>query len=221
MSFTTDVPAGSPVFLKLQRVGGGQFFIDDLVVTPGPALPVKLSSVKAVQKGAGIQVEWNNQTETNVSRYEVERSANGVQFANAATLLPSSNRGAASYTWFDYSPLNGNNFYRVKVLGKGGEIEYSQVMKVAIGKSGGAISIYPNPLKGNILNVQLTNIEQGNYTMRVYNAQGQQVFSKQIDHAGGSTTQALDIGQKTSSGIYVLKIFSGDKVIEQETFMRE
>ena len=44
------------------------------------ALPVTLTNVKAYQKNAGVQVEWTAQQESNIDRYEVERSQNGQQF---------------------------------------------------------------------------------------------------------------------------------------------
>jgi len=72
------------------------------------------------------------------------------------------------------------------------------------------ISVYPNPVTNGIINLQMSNMPQGLYNVRVVNSQGQTVLIKQINHAAGSSTKAikLDNGVK---GAYHLEVTRPDK----------
>jgi len=170
-------------------------------------LPIVLSDIKAHSKDKGVQVEWTSATETNMDRYEVESSVNGVQFKNAATITARSNNATnESYTWFDAGTANGNNFYRVKAISKSGEAKYSAIVKVAIGKSSAGISVFPNPVHGQTLNIRLYKMEKGSYKVALYNLNGQKVFSGTITHAGGSAEQTIKVDGQNKTGVFNLKI---------------
>jgi hypothetical protein len=38
------------------------------------------------------------------------------------------------------------NYYRIKMLGSGGEVKYSSIVKVQLNQKGETIGIYPNPV---------------------------------------------------------------------------
>jgi len=111
------------------------------------ALPVTLTNVKAYQKNAGVQVEWTAQQESNIDRYEVERSQNGQQFIMLGSVQANGNSSVAiKYNLFDANPFSGANFYRIKII-EAGKGTYSQVLKVNINNSSvNRITIYPNPI---------------------------------------------------------------------------
>ena len=175
------------------------------------ALPVTFTSVKANQKNQGIQVDWAVQNEVNVDYYEVEKSNDGIQFIKVAVELSTNNTGSKNYTWFDANPVNGINHYRIKSMDKSGKQSYSQVVKVSIGKAPTSINVYPNPVQGNSINLQLNNLPRGNYTIVLTNNIGQQLFRKPINHNGGSAIQAIELNNKLSIGTYQLEIV-GDEM---------
>ena len=179
-------------------------------------LPVKLTTIKAYKQATGIQVEWTSQTESNLDRYEVEKSANGQRFDKAASVTAKGNSNiATSYSWLDVRPMNANNYYRIKAISKTGEADYSKIVKVYVGNNGNEITIYPNPVKGNIISLSFS-LDKGRYTLTLTNKLGQKVFSKVIDHAGGSATQTLQIGNTLAQGVYQLKVTGGETNIIQQ-----
>jgi G8 domain len=69
-------------------------------------LPVSFTDVKAFEKSAGVQVEWTNATESDMSAYVIERSANGIDFTAIGQTAPRSNQfDRVSYTYIDAAPL--------------------------------------------------------------------------------------------------------------------
>lgn len=192
-----------------------------IVFRPSGTLPVTVTEVKAFQKDRGIQVDWTVKTEQNIAKYEVEKSSNGIEFVKAGSIA-ATNNGALTqvYGWFDANPVSGNNFYRIKVVEKSGAVKYTNVVKVTIGKGEVSMSVYPNPVKGNTMNVRMTNASQGRYATVLYNNAGQQVYNGIIEHAGGSGIYSIKIKNRISKGSYRLQV-SNDAEQYTETVIFE
>ncbi len=179
-------------------------------------LPVTLTDVRAYQKEKGIKIDWSSLTEINIGSYEVEKSIIGQHFEKVANVQPKGNNAVAqSYTWFDANVNQGNNFYRIKVTEKSRAVKYSQVVKVDISKGSSSITVFPNPVKGNVIGLQMSNLDRGNYTISLYSNSAQKFYSGIIEHRGGSATYSLPTGRQISKGIYSLHINNGETVINR------
>jgi hypothetical protein len=189
-----------------------------MIVFRGAAtLPVNYTSVKAYQQNAGIQVDWNIATESNLKAYEVERSTDGRGFTKAGSVTARyNNNAAATYNWFDAAPLAGNNFYRIKAVENGGAVKYSSVVKVFVGRGKSLIVVTPNPVVNGVMNLQFQNQEKGTYNVRLFNNNGQQVYALKVQHAGGSSAQTLDLPATISKGVYQLQISNGEQNFVQK-----
>ena len=191
-NFTVDANAAST---------GDRFMI---VFKTNTTLPVQFTNINATQKGASVQVDWKVATEQNIKQYVVEKSTNGINFTAIATQA-ANNINNSSYTAMDNSPITGSNYYRILSTDNNGKQQYSNVAVVKIGGKQSSISVYPNPVINNTMNLQLENIAKGNYTIQLVNTQGSVVMQTKLQHAGGSGTQSIDLPNTLSSGNYVLK----------------
>lgn len=193
------------------------FDIDEISVTAAVVLPVTFTMVKAYQQNAGIQVDWNVATESDIHHYEIQRSQNGLQFIKMSDLSPKANNySSASYKWFDVNAPSGTNYYRIKSVFNSGEVSYSTVMKVTIGGIKQNIAVNPNPVTGTSINLQFNNQPKGTYTIKLFNNRGQQVYNRKIEHTGGSSSQMLDIKNMLMKGIYQLRISGASKSYTQQ-----
>lgn len=181
----------------------------------GP-LPVTFSLVNAYQQNADIVVEWKVETESNMSHYEVEKCASGNSFISAST-QDARNMSGSNYQWIDANPFDGYNYYRIKSIGINGDTKYSQVVRVYMGKGKRSISVYPNPVAGGIINLQLINQPAGNYKVRLFNSLGQVIVEKEINHRGGSSSQSVSFNKYTIQGICHLEVVNlvGEKNVIQ------
>ncbi len=169
------------------------------------ALPVTIASVKAVQKNSNVDVEWKVENQSKTQQYEIEKSADGNQFAKVASIA-ANNSDAATYNWLDAQAATGYNYYRIRSVDVNGQAAYSQVVKVQMGASSSAISVYPNPAVNATVNVQLTNQPEGVYYVRLINPLGQVIVSKQIVHNEGSSTEVVKWNNRSAKGNYHLEI---------------
>ena len=178
-------------------------------------LPVQFTNIKGYELNNRIFVEWEVANEANLEAYEVERSGDGAVFQSVQRIAPNgTNRPIDNYSITDEAPLAGNNFYRVKSIDRDGTKKYSTVVRVAINKKqAGAISIYPNPIRGNRLNIQFINTLTGEYRFRLINQTGQVVYVGKLQVNSGNTTQTLSTNSNLSAGIYRLEITSPDKSV--------
>ena len=174
-------------------------------------LAIDQLSIYAMEKSNGIQVDWISKTETDMDRYEVERSTDGRNFIkqHTTTAIGNSSTGV-NYSWLDVSPQQGNNFYHIKAFDKGGMFKYSSVVRVAIGKATSGITVYPNPVEGNNFSISFTNMEKGAYQLSLINNQGQILLSRQVEHEGGSAAKSIELNQFLAQGIYYLRISKGN-----------
>ena len=184
-------------------------------------VPVTITNVKAYQKNAGVQVEWRSEQEVNIDSYDAERSQTGVQFTSIGKITARNNTGGGvNYSLFDPSPESGLNYYRIKIIGQSGEIKYSLVVKVNIGKATGGISIYPNPVIGNSVGLQMNNMPAGIYIVSLTNTMGQRLAAKTISHSGGSAAEILELPKALTQGIYQLSVRGGGMYITEQVIKR-
>jgi hypothetical protein len=99
-----------------------------------------------------VQLKWAVSEEKNAGQYVIERSADGVSFADIGTVsvtLP-----VANYIYTDKSAeaTTGERFYRIKQVDHDGQISYSSVVTVShCDKPLTGFSVYPNPVKDKII----------------------------------------------------------------------
>ena len=174
------------------------------------AAPVTLTNIKVYEKNTGVQIEWTAQQESNIDKYEVEKSQNGQQFKTLGSVLAKGNSSVViNYNLFDPNPFGGVNFYRIKIF-EAGQSTYSQVLKVNTSKGAiNIITIYPNPINANSVALQMINFEKGSYTLTLTNKLGQQIIHKVIEHTGGSATETIELSKALAAGIYQLRLTGG------------
>jgi hypothetical protein len=187
-----------------------EFALDDIAVTlisSSPVtLPVTLSDFTAATLKDGIELDWSNLTETNIESYVVEHSANGNVFQEIGSRLPLKNDGArVTYSLFDSKPVNGWNFYRIKSIEAGGTINYSQVVKLVFHTEDSDFRIFPNPVTGGYLSIQLGSLPPGTYRISVYNFAGQVVGVRKIEVNSAPTIETIPVsGYKP--GTYIIRL---------------
>ena len=183
------------------------------MVVFGPMAPLAIDvlTISAQEKNNAVQVNWTAKTETDMDRYELERSFNGTSFSRINTTTAVGNSPVAvNYSWLDANPQTGINFYRIKAIDKSGQVKYTNIVKVNFGKTDPSITVYPNPVNGNSFNLQLVDMEKGIYQLRLLNTTGQVVFTTTVSHTGGSATQTMPLGYRMAKGSYQLEITKPD-----------
>ena len=123
-------------------------------------LPIELLDFQAVKRGDDVELVWETITEINNDFFTIERLD---EYGNWQPLGNVQGAGTTSekqyYSFWDFEPLSGTNYYRLKQTDFNGEYEYSKVRAVEFGPASGiSMKVIPNPNRGNFD----VNINSGN-----------------------------------------------------------
>jgi hypothetical protein len=179
-----------------------RFFI---VFRPAMApLPLVVSHIQAAEQNGVVTVEWKAENESGISLCEVQKSVDGKTFDRLMQVTPRAGAGPKSYVAIDADPF-ATTYYRVKLVGANGQIRFSSIVKIVLqGREG--ITVYPSPVKGGNLHLQLINKPKGTYLITLNNMVGQKVWQQALQHKGGSTTILLALSNAVVSGAYLLEV---------------
>lgn len=184
-----------------------------LIFKRSTPVPVTFIDVRAQWQNKDVLVSWDVANEDNIDHYDVERSGNGSNFSKVHAETAT---GSSTYHWLDTDPLMENNFYRIRSVGEGGDIKYSEIVKVSRSKAVQSITVYPNPVKEDgMLYVDLQNSDAGKYQLQLLNEAGQVVHNQTLTHNGGSTVYSIQLHQMLSHGNYILKVMKNGKPVKQ------
>jgi hypothetical protein len=190
-----------------------------LIVSFAP-LPVTFTSVKAYRQAANVAVDWKVENEISIVKYEVEKSFNGKDYAVVNTVpVNALSNVSGNYLWVDNSQSAGDVFYRVKSIGINNNVKYTSILSVKGIHSAASINVYPNPVVGNVINLQITNKATGIYQVKLINNAGQIVYSNKIVVGSSNMSQALHVGSSVLKGIYQLEVKSADNLTTVKTLM--
>lgn len=182
-------------------------------------LPVTLTNISAQWKNTSVQVNWLVADESNIEHYIVERSADGKQFTQIGTVVAVNAVFSHNYNFTDEAPLEGTNYYRLRIEETAGAVRYSTIVSLRPNNSTGQqLSIYPNPVKNNALQFE-ASLPAGEYKLKVVNSAGVAVMTGVYKHGGGTVVHSLYIPQQITNGVYHL-VISNNKLQVTTTFMK-
>jgi hypothetical protein len=172
----------------------------------GNVLPVTFTNIKAIQQNKNATVQWKVENQLNVTRYEVEKSANGNGFIKVSAVAANgANTSSATYNWLDENTFAGMNYYRIKMIDADGKFSYSQIAKLNFTTKSG-IGIYPNPVTNSTYQLQMTGQQEGKYQVNTYSSNGQKVCSNNVAYNGTDAVKTISLHKKLSQGLYKVEI---------------
>ncbi len=209
-----DSYTGIPTVLSLTDITKVNFTINSdvrsqsvtrfrVVFTLTTPLPVSFSSVKGYKENSQVVVNWKVENELNIQHYEVECSNDGMNFETRSlqTAL-GNNQSMINYHFIDENPVTGNNFYRIKSVGRDGSINYSRVVKIIYTEGSAGIRVFPNPVLNQTLKLQFSGLASGVYNFMLTNASGQVILRKAIEYTGGDATVEIELPATIKYGSY-------------------
>lgn len=184
------------------------------VTTSYSALPLTFTSISASEKDDYINLAWNTVNETNVKEYRVEKSIDDHNFITSQ-VIAAINLAVNDYHWNDFDQNPGNNFYRIASVDIDGKIQYSEIVRVFVKSQTTAIKVYPNPVTGNYINLQMKNQPSGVYEMKLFNLFGQPVLTQTVKHDLLQGSETIKLLNNIPKGIYQLQIKTPDGAVQQ------
>jgi hypothetical protein len=191
--------------------------IYDFVIGGGQSpLPVLVLYFKASRLNEGVNLSWATSREENFDYFTVERSSDGTNFHELAILFSrtSFSNSKKEYSFYDELPLSGYSFYRLKATDLDGHSEYHGIVSIRIEDSGTRLRIYPNPSRGDQVNIHFSGNDPTRYKLVS--------FAGQVIQAG-ALSQGINVIHfihPLSPGLYFLQVGESLNTITSKLIIR-
>lgn len=70
------------------------------------------------------------------------------------------------------------------------------------------VAINPNPVTGSNFTLELQNLENGKYSIYIFDKNGKKYLVKTLNLDEGSSTQVIDLPKDITTGTYILQVLS-------------
>ena len=213
-TFTGDPSPGSKT--TVQRKLGAQPNRDWRYV--GVVLPVQFLRLNGLLQSNNVKLSWTVIASKEVDHFEVERSTDNRTYSKTGIVNgPVKVNEAQSFIFNeDISGLNADVvYYRIKVIGKAGEIQYSNVVVIRRQAGKTAMSLMPNPARDNVTISFFANSD-GDVTIRMLDNVGKTIMVQTQKASKGTNTVQLPGLNKYSNGVYSLQVFVNGEVVTQK-----
>jgi len=166
-------------------------------------------TLTAVKSGNTAVLGWAVPAGTLTASFLVERSADGRQWLEIAT-VNAGQAGSNQYSYVDAAPAKGVNYYRVIAVNNNGQATTSAIRQLTFGNTW-AVKLYPNPATSFAV-LDVDNDKEEKVQINVLTNQGSVTLSTAgILHKGANHIVINGVG-RLAQGIYTVKLVTATQV---------
>ncbi len=187
-------------------------------------LPVEFLSFTGEERDCTTHLNWQTATETNSHFFVIERSANGINYAEIGRLAAAGNsQDLVNYDFIDNNP-NIQNYYRLKQVDLDGTYEYSEVIKVNTTCFDGSVSdildVYPNPVSSaGQINLNIFSKANQSANITILNIEGKNLLTKQVNIIEGINTLHYSVAD-LAAGTYFIRLEGDNWYSDAQKFIK-
>lgn len=171
---------------------------------PSSTLPINIRSfnIKKINNDKA-QITWSGFDNPNATyHYEIEMSRNGRNFTSVGNQSKEEFESSAYKFLYTAQEGGGTYYFRVKQVYSNGYVRFTDIKSIELENSDKLkINIFPNPSNG-VVGIKFANNYSGKFLIKISNAQGQTVFSKEEEIYGGGIRYITTL----QKGMYWLKL---------------
>ena len=175
-------------------------------------LPVNLITFTGQKENNSCRLSWTTSFEKQNDRFEIERSNNAIDFEKIGSVVGASTSDIQQqYAFYDNSPMNGINFYRLKQVDINGKSTFSRIISVDFDQyEENFFTIYPNPAK-NQFSLILNNWSAPKINLKMVSMTGDIVFQTSLtDRNLKGANYTINRTSSMGDGIYLIYLTDGE-----------
>jgi len=163
-------------------------------------LPLVLTDFTAMAATRTVELNWAASDEMAGDYFTVMHSADGNSWDSIGQV--GFRQGVEDYSFVDGSPLNGANYYRLQLVGAGGNSMWSPVREVVFGATGTPlVRLFPNPAADQVF-VSSPGLSLDGTMIQLYSVAGALV---PVNVTGGQGLATVDVAG-LAAGVYFLRV---------------
>ncbi len=158
----------------------------------------------AVNGTKEVKLDWSSLLPDGDYKFEIQRSANGIDFSTIAEMNAMGDSNNMSYfSFMDSNPKRGEAHYRINVLRlNDGMTATSSVEKVQVIWGSENVFVYPNPTQNDFV-VERFDTFNAAGSIEIINSRGQVVLRDFMDK--DATRKELNL-ENLTAGVYMLRV---------------
>ncbi len=168
------------------------------------ALPIDLISFEAENiDNKEVALKWLTATEINSDYFDIQRSLDGVSFADIGKVSAAGNSTVEqAYDFTDEDPAFGEIYYRLRQVDFDGSVTYSEVVQVKLDRNYVTPNIFPNPVRSEqSLVIDFGDIPNSPVQINIVDMSGRQVYYREF--AAGQNRFDIPVNG-LSKGMYII-----------------
>ncbi|MEP6582868.1 MAG: T9SS type A sorting domain-containing protein [Ginsengibacter sp.] len=170
--------------------------------SPSNSLPISLLYFQGSPSGTDHLLNWKVNCLSTKVTFELENSSDGINFISIGKIEATQIRCSQPFDFINKNPLQGSNYYRIKIIDIDGRFAYSNiVMLFAKSKNFQFVSLFPNPVKDENTTLQINSGRSDNLQLVITDAIGR-IISRQNFQLTQGNNQVTINTKKLVPGIY-------------------
>ena len=182
------------------------------------ALPVIINYFTGQKQGNNHLLNWKVTCNSTPSvTMTLERSSDSRNFTVINAITADALRCNQPFNYTDAQPMNGMNYYRLKMVDAGEKISYSSILALLNATKGfDIVSIAPNPVVTGNFKLNVASAQAGKMDVSIFDMQGRLVNRQSITLIAGFNSMPVNVAN-LSSGTYTIR---GGMADEQSKLIR-
>ncbi|MGF2412898.1 T9SS type A sorting domain-containing protein [Ferruginibacter sp.] len=189
----------------------------------GIILPVQILNFTGAQQNADVALNWTIISPIEIDHFEIERSTdnNMYNFSGSVTEPVKLNQ-QQSFAFTDkISNVNSDIiYYRLKVIGKTGEIKYSNSLVIRRNVLPVRVTIMPNPAKDYVA-VRFFTEKESAVSIRLINSVGKTVLLQKRSASKGANSMLVNNLTTYGAGMYTVQVWFNGQMVSQKLILTQ
>lgn len=193
----------------------------------GVSVPIELKSFVGLPNNCNVELMWETASEYNFSHFEVQKSYDGTDFHTVSRLesINGDNSNGDIYNYTDIGDIKSINYYRLRIVDKDYSFTYSNLIAVKSecteNDNFPMVNVYPNPVKGNSLFIQLvTPISADDVKIYITDQLGRLITEHNVNVTEGYNQLEIKVNTLNTRTVYFFKIQSSEWSISAKRFTK-
>lgn len=182
------------------------FYITSAPVT---VLPITMEYFKGIQQNGKHLLSWKATCTSSSVIFEIQRSTDGQHFTTINSIAASQARCSEPFGYTDDKPVNGINYYRIKMTDADSKATYSSIISLVLKLKGAdVLGISPNPVtRGADALLKLNAFEKTQSNILVTDFTGRVLRTQPVQLVPGINQVTINT-HSLASGIYHVTVFT-------------
>lgn len=202
--------------------GNGCQTVNSILITEANPLPVSYLYFDVFQEAELVEVKWATATELNCDYFNIERSSDLDEWNILASMKGAGNSNTLTeYTFTDYKPMSGLNYYRLKQVDYNGEFSHSLVIAVDFESpyDESILKLFPNPVSGNKIGFITSGLYNSTISIRLNSILG--IAQKIQLNEYQENTGVITLPESMAEGCYFITVSDGFKTQSAPFFFKK